>query len=91
MMTDFQAWAKTCAEFNTEIYPLYEATDRLECGLYMTKRSYWQHNTKFYYSPMYQVWIDDNRECVTENMNEAMAYWKHRAKEENIEFNNKYC
>ena len=90
-MNDFKAWAKMCTKFNTEIWPIYEATDRPETGLYMTKRSYWCGNTKFYYTPVYQVWIGDNRECVTENMNEAMAYWKHRAKEKNIEFNDKFC
>ena len=85
-MTDFEAWAKMCAEFNTDIYPIYKATDRPECGLYMTKGSYWVGNTKFYHSPVYQVWIDDNREIAVMDMYDAIAYWNRRAKEEGIEY-----
>ena len=82
----FEGWAKACSEFNTEIWPFCKARERPETGLYMTKRSYWSGNTKFYYTPMYQVWIEGEREIVTPNMNEAIAYWKHRAEEEGIEY-----
>ena len=76
-MTMFEGWAKSCVDSGLEIWEL-EATGEPETGLYMTKRPYYDHNEKFYTSPVYQVWIHGERELVNTDYNLAMEYYQNK-------------
>ena len=89
-MTNFEGWDRLCDKNHCDIYPISVATNQPNTGLYMTKGWYWDsnHRNRYYDDPMYQIWVDDERELVTMNANEAAKHWEGLVKEHNFEVEN---
>ena len=89
-MTNFEGWCKLCNETNCDIHRISMATNRPNTGLYMTKGWYWDSNHRniYYNDPVYQIWVDDERELAVMNGNGAIKHWAGLIKELGLEVEN---